>query len=110
MSGAPNPSQRAVRQGDIEFVVPTDAPVWCADLAMGEDEARRVVEPYRRCTIGPVRLTKRGKYVAAVEVRKPGAPFITYDARGKVRGIYGSWSSAAKDLVGLAIEFEERRQ
>ena len=107
---ARNPSQPAARPGDIEFVVPSNAPVWCADLAMGEDEARRVIEPYRRCTIGPKRLTNRGKYVAAVEVRKPGAPFVTYDARGKARGIFGSWAGAAQDLVGLAQDFEERRQ
>ena len=107
---ARDPSQRAVHLGDHEFVVPSDAPVWCADLAMGEDEARRVIEPYQRCTIGPTRLSSKGKYVAAVEVRKPGAPFITYDASGTVRGIFGSWAGAAKDLVELAHEFEERRR
>lgn len=110
MSGARNPSRRATRYDDLEFVVPSDAPRWCADLAMGETEARRVVEPYRRCTIGPGWLTRRRKYVAAVEVRKPGAPFVIYDANGEALGLYGRWSDAAAALVALAVEFEEGRR
>ena len=102
-------SRRSSPIRNVEFVVPSDAPAWCADLAMGEVEARRVIEPYRRCTIGPTRLTRKGKYAAAVEVRKPGAPFITYDANGRARGIFGSWAGAATDLVRIAQEYERGR-
>ncbi len=92
------------------FIVPIDAPPWCDVLAMGEAEARRVIEPHQRCTIGPRGLLRRRRYAAAVECRRSGAPFVTFGADGRARGIFGSWTGAAIDLVRLAREFETGSQ
>ena len=92
------------------FVVPSDAPPYCEVLAMSEAEAARVIVPGKtRYTLGSRALLRRKKHAAAVERRRPGGPYITCDANGKVRGIFGSWAGAAQDLVGLAQEFEKGR-
>ena len=89
------------------FTLPAGAPAFCQPLdGMDEAEARDLIEPGKRYTIGPAEILNKGRWCAVVECDGEGRPFRVLDGADAVRGVTASWDAAARLMVALAVEHE----